>query len=407
MKGDVYETREMGTVTREDKDSRRSAPAPRAGGWWNLGPDRSRGTRWRFAGWVALLVFFLGCSGQALAEKLPDDRPLAPDQLAKLMEASKVSYRIGKPPEGVTPDEIVEKLWPLGKAQSYPWVEKQGDGGSRLVAYPFTEADVETLAQVEPLFEKSKFEEAKKRYEAIAASSPKNYLAISSIGDCHYLRGEYEAAAPHFERALALNPYHHVNYLKLGNALVRLGRRDEALDTFLRGLVARPRQKSILGQLAHFSASLGVRIEESQFQPRAYAEPSAEGIDVYLQPEADWYWLTYAMCKAVWLGEGDYRAARLKRNESKTAHEQTDIEELDCLKSLIVGYRVASTDGTASPDPLLDRRSRILDAGMLEEFVIYELFSRVAPDVTLLLPQGADGVDLRKFIETFVVVKER
>lgn len=352
---------------------------------------------------VALLT--LGFAPHALAQEIPTDRPLAPDELFKLMENSEVTYTIGELPADATPERIVDILWPTHRGLSIPWIEQDETGRRSLVAYPFTDEDIEALGKVEPLFKERKFAKARKRYEAIAASHPKNYLAVSSIGDCHYLSEDHEAALPYYERALEMNPYHYVNYLKLGNTLAKLGRWEAALDTFVRGLVVRPRQEVILNQIRYFSKGLGVRVEDGRFLPRAYAERSEGGIAVHFDPDDGWPWLTWVQCKAVWLGEGEYRAARLEDPTANESYQPTSTEEFDCLRTLVVGYGIAREEREFPPDPMLDRLSRIAEEGLLQEFVVYELFSRISPDIALLIPLETHGLELRKYLEKFVVVK--
>ncbi len=112
--------------------------------------------------------------------------------------------------------------------------------------------------------------------------------------------------------------------------------------------------------------------------------------------------MAYGLCKGIWMGEPAHRSERVDGTE----HRWTSIEERQCLASLLESYSGNREYGTVPPDPTMDRLMDIVRDHMLDAYVIYELGSRVYPDIVLLMPEDSRDL-IFDYVNSYVVTKRR
>jgi len=188
--------------------------------------------------------------------------------------------------------------------------------------------------------------------------------------------------------------------LELARTRIRAGEYADARETLIDGLVRRPRNDALLGLLRLEADRLGVRVEDPRFVPLAAVGRDGEVVAVYFDPScAGAQWMTYAVCKAVWLGEADYRR---RRGRVEQWH-WSSVEERDCLDSLVGAYRTEQAKDGASPEPQLERLSRIVVDEMLDDFVLWEIATRMVPGATVGVGP-IERASLREFVTRHVVL---
>src|SRR5439155_26002082 len=84
-------------------------------------------------------------------------------------------------------------------------------------------------------------------------------------------------------------------------------------------------------------------------------------------------------------------------------HQWSTSEESECLAALVIGYEQGREDGKIPQNATIERIKTILDDGMLSEFVYYQIYARISPDVALLLPPS-ERSKLKDFVAKYVFV---
>ncbi|WP_342381207.1 tetratricopeptide repeat protein [Myxococcus stipitatus] len=312
----------------------------------------------------------------------------------KRMEASAVAYRVegrDSPPGG-----WADQLWPQRvSARDAPRV-KEENGERVVVDWPGNPPAVNALLdEAEPHFEARRYAQAAKLYEQATNTCPDCYLAWNFRGDAALFSGDAATALEHYRRAIQVNPNDHRSWFFQGNALARLGRFKEALDSWAWCLVLNPRY-GVIRDMFRNNAGLGIAVLGEAIVPRGYAEREGEGISVQFDPDHDPSWLAFANCKALWLGEPSHR----QEMTGSVDERFSTLEEVECLGSALVvhGGRKDKAGSEHSSDPSLERLTAITQDGMLTEAVLFEVGTRIHPQIVLTLDD-----DVRQRLKAYVL----
>ncbi len=349
---------------------------------------------------LAVLMVFGGWSRISAAEA---QRPgyLSPPELYKVAEDSENTYTILTADESVDVDvaEFADLFWPsAGDTPRYPWIEAE-NGSRNLSSYELGESCLEALSDAEPFFKDKQYEKALTLYLKAVQESPDCYVAYLGVGDGHYFQEQFEQALPWYDKAIALNPYDFIGHFYRANTLLRLRRYDEARETYVQALAIRPHRESVLKVAKARQEDLGVQVVDEPFQPKAFARKEGDGIAIYVSPESPAYWLTYGLCKAIWIGEPSHREERTGRQE----HVWSLTEERQCLKSMLESYYALREDGTIDSDPFAERLLSLFERELVDGFVLYEIAYRLYPHAMLLLPEEMFS-DVVEYVNAEVLV---
>ncbi|NVJ27947.1 tetratricopeptide repeat protein [Myxococcus sp. AM011] len=340
---------------------------------------------------LVLLCFVLVAGCASTGKPVPTPAPeveseapskppfLNPAEIVKRLEASQVSYNIeGKdsPPGG-----WADQLWPQRVApREAPRVVKE-NGELVILDWPENPKARALLDAAEPHFQAKRYEEAAKLYEQATKVCPDCYLAWNFRGDAAYFAGDGATALEHYKIATRINPNDHRSWFFLGNAYARLGRFDEALDSWAWCLVLNPRYP-IIRQFFRTNSGLGLVVREDAIVPRGYAERAGQGVTIQFDPDHDPAWLAFANCKGLWLGEPSHR----EEMTGTMKEHYTTVEEMECLGSALIVHASQKHEGAVErSDPTLDRLAAITDDGMLMQAVLFEVGARIHPQVVLTL----------------------
>jgi tetratricopeptide (TPR) repeat protein len=350
------------------------------------------------------LMLILTLAPTVAAAKRP--RPTSPQPMSspadiiKRMEASKTQYLVRplNKLEDVPASEFAAKLWPArGQATELPFLVKQADGGVDVVRYRVSEEAVKALSEADAFYQKKDYASAETAYLDVTNRFPDWYRAHLYLADVYFERGDNLKALAGYREAIRLNPYDYVGFLFEGHALAKLGRTDEAIEAWVRALSLRAYQETTLKIAAQFANQLGITPHAERFQPKAFVRREGDTVVLYVDPDAV-HWLSWAGCKAVWLGEPDYRKARGVSGDDLWSSTEDD----ECLAHLLIMYGDERKQGKTPAEPALDRLLGLFDDHMLDDFVLYEFGSRISPDA-LLLTSGADQIPA--FVRKYVLPK--
>ena len=352
-----------------------------------------------------LLSLLLGCASRganAVKDAAPSHPPfLSPGEMLERMEASSVKYEVRE--KDSPPGGWAEQLWPQRvEPLLYPRVVEKD--GVRTLAPPYDEPEAQRLLdEAEPHYQANRYAEAAALYARATEVCPRCSNAWLFRGDAALFAQQPEEALGYYRKATALNPDDYRGHFFQGHTLARLGRRAEAREAFASALVLNPRLPTLRKLLA-MNPQFGLAITPDVVAPRGFAERTATGVEVAYDGNHSPAWLAFATCKGLWLGEP---AHRVEMTGSESGMHFTSTEELECLRAALIGYEIAKqkqgTDADAR-DEGLERLGVIAEAGMADALILFELATRVHPQMTLTL-NDATRARLRAYVLQYVLVE--
>jgi tetratricopeptide (TPR) repeat protein len=327
---------------------------------------------------------------------------LTPAEIIKLVSDSKVHYTVKSATSGE--GELADPLSTLfpQAAQHIPLpMITEGEHGQRFIdEYQFDSSALKLIEEAEPLFDKEKYEQARKLYLQAIAQSPNCYLAYSHVGDTYLFSNDPDSALVYYDKAIALNSNDYQLFFYKGHALVKAGRMKEARDAYIQALTLNPRHENTYKHLRTFRDELKITLHDELFHPLAVAKRDGESILIAYDLSGGAEWLVYGMAKGMWLGEGAHRKALTGVEEREP---WSSIEETECIGALLAAYLTGLDQGKTKRNAELDRLVAIAKNGFLSELLVYEFGSRVFPDVVVLQPDKFRQ-SMAEFIGKYVVV---
>lgn len=249
------------------------------------------------------------------------------------------------------------------------------------------------LDQAEVLFKRKRYGEAKRIAEQALKVDPGYYITWLYLGDCEHFAGNPAAALELYRKAAELNPADSRVHFFQASAQVRLGDLAAARKGLAKALALHPRRPAIL-ERTRKDARLDFTVADF-FLPRVQlTKKSDQEISLRVEPDAP-HWLGYGLCKAAWIMEPEHRGT--------PQHRFTSREERECLGVVVDAYQASREAKQVSEDEGLEILSRVASEGQLDFFVLYELASRVAPQITLRLTEP-ELEELAGFIDRYLFV---
>ena len=331
-----------------------------------------------------------------------DPQTPEPKEFIAIMEQSPREYAVDSidHPPAQWAQQNAMLAWP-GSEQPLGIIKREPrkGGGWSIVAWT-RPAEVEQMLEVaEPLFEAKRFKEAEAEYAKLLARFPAEYPVQLHWGDAALMDGRPAVALPRYEAATKMNPVDFHSWWYRGDALAALKRPKEAVPFWTRALALQPRNQELRAGLELNLKSAGLMLAPPVVLPRARVTLEGDKTRITVEPSAAW--LAWAMCKAVWASEPDFRERMTGRRE----HTFTMLEERQCLVNLAAAY--ATRDKKKDLED--ETAQRVLDvakAKMLDGLIVFELASRVMAEVTATTDEAGLAA-LETYLKKFVLVPAR
>jgi cytochrome c-type biogenesis protein CcmH/NrfG len=93
--------------------------------------------------------------------------------------------------------------------------------------------------RAEELFGENQIDAAIKEYKQAIAMQPNHARAYMGLGDCYYVKKDYDSAITYFEKSLSIKP-EAFTYRYLGDAFLNKGELDRAIDAYQKSVDANP-----------------------------------------------------------------------------------------------------------------------------------------------------------------------
>ena len=111
------------------------------------------------------------------------------------------------------------------------------------------------------------------------------------------------------------------------------------------------------------------------------------------------YWGAYGLAKAIWLGEPDFRKEMIGRSELSWNNR----EEIQAIGFMLGNYVDGREKGEYKLDLDMERLKTIALEGYINEFVFYEMGSRIDPYIALQIPE-AQRLRLHEYVTRYVLM---
>jgi tetratricopeptide (TPR) repeat protein len=323
-------------------------------------------------------------------------------EMVELMKKSSTHYVVteagGKECSDVAIAEFPGLMWPAkgGEIPTPTWAV-DADGGSFVRPYQQSDAARTLFKQGEERFLESKYDEAIVFYRKALSISPHDYLALLALGDCAFRQGFLTDALELYQRAEAEDPADSRSYFFQATIFTAQGQVERALDAYADALVRSPRRVTLHQGIQARSKQLGVTIADERFHPLTLARRKGDTIQICIASPTP-HWIAYGLCKAIWLGEPDHRRALSGSTELRF----DSTAEWECLANLLARYRAERKAGETPPEPELERLDAVVEANMSDEFILFELATRVVPQAALLVSSDTRR-RLKAYVRRFVL----
>jgi tetratricopeptide (TPR) repeat protein len=321
--------------------------------------------------WILLLVLFLPYWGLAQVQLS------TPLEILSFMEASGTKYEI---------EQLFGKLPPRsGPVLDHGVFIETRAGKSHEIYYSdlFSCAEEEAFLQAQKLFnrEKPDYRKIRKLYQKILKTSPNNAQIFTLLGQTHLEQKEYSAARSWFEQALELNGVDYLAKWQLGELSWQQGDTAKAMDWLIQAHLLNRNHPRLIQRLRQLCQAQGFDYRgDWLFDPKYRLSQDSTGRVIIA---ADGVWLTYALYKAVWTYEPDYRF--IKENQAVTDYLfQQEMEA--ALGTYLTYQQLRSQDQRQYP--ALHAFEKALDANMVEEYVMYEILMVERPELAYYLTEG-------------------
>jgi len=275
------------------------------------------------------------------------------------------------------------------------------------------------LAEGEELFDKQQYAEAAVRYRKMIELDANDTIAHLLYGDVFFFGDrDYAAAAAEYRKALDIDAANSTAYFFSANALMRLDRADEARAAVVSALSYNPVYENLYKVLDTDPATFGLRpMARHRFNPpRGYlGKPDGKSITIYGGDNAEW--LTYAICKAVLRNEpaarqevlGDVREVEASFEEERTcvaAYIDGNLNSTRATLEKAAGRKpVSDTDVRKASPPLVRHLLDVLDAGLFDGYVAFEILGQRCPIAAPMYPEELHQ-EVEKYVAKYVVVKK-
>lgn len=330
---------------------------------------------------------------------------LSMSEIFKIMNDSKVSYNIlsaDQLPDTLKNRKFSEIFFPqMISYPAYPKVVVNEDKSILVTEWQFDKEANQIMEEGEKYFGEKDYNHAMEKYSQAFNMDSTLYTAQLYIGDCYLNLGLFQEALESYKKANSINPNDYRTLFFQSTAYNQLGMFDQATEKYREALVLKPRHKNILMAANAYGMILGITVKDMTFEPKSLTFKKDGKINIYTPENDNMSWLGYSFVKALWLGEDQIPGLK---EEGNTSYWSTTIEKQAVLL-LLDGYEKSREQADFKQNEYIEDLLKITKEGLLNEFIIYEIGSKIDPTLTLRLPESTRE-SIKKYITNYVLVSK-
>lgn len=313
-----------------------------------------------------------------------------PEEILKILEESSISY-------GVEIDEEVEPIETKPEQILPGFYMLHTDGKARFGRYELSDEALELYGKAEEFFAAKEFDKAITGYHAVLKKQPDYSSALTMIGDAYFKMEKFDSAQYYLRKAIDLNFIDYQAHWFLSSTELRLGNTAEGLRELTIAHILNPGHELLRTSLKAKRKQHGNAWKEWSFAPRyELNDKSLEEVEVQCAPG----WMMYSLTQALWKFEENYTEGM--DIEDRESLQAASLREKEATLMFFFEY-LTRKDGaergegseeelnTEAADAVGEKLATIIDEGLLDAFVFYEIIGRENPLVFSMISAESAG----------------
>lgn len=225
-------------------------------------------------------------------------------------------------------------------------------------------------------FQNKELTEARETYQKIYKIMPEYSKMTTYIGQTYEYQKKFDLAKSLYQKSIENNYIDYMAHWFLGRLLFKSGKIKEGIKELSIAHILNRNHKYIFAELKEALLYDGLLLEDWTFNPQIELEQvSEQKVIIKYQTQ----WLGYALVKACWAFEPDY-----KKSMGVEDGIFSSLEEKEALASLYVGV---AKDKKILKKPTFNTLKNALENKSLDQYILYEVMFAQHPIIALQLPQ--------------------
>jgi len=293
-----------------------------------------------------------------------------PSEILKIMEESEISYEF---------DVLKQKIEAPDRSNNLvynDYYHKTDSSGFTTVSYKPSDKVKDYLEKAETYFRADDNAKARELYLKALELDTSYFKLMTFVAQTYEREKNYEEAINWYKKTIKKNYIDYMAHWFISDIYLKTGNKKEALREITIASVLNRNNPRIKKAFDNIYNECRLKNEEWTFVPQYNLTKSKDNkVTIYFSE----YWMGYAITKAVWKYEPDYRT-----NMGETDSTISILEEKEALVSLMIG--LSNTKKAFRQFPEFKALKEAFENKFVEEFILYEIILPEYPYVALQIP---------------------
>jgi len=314
---------------------------------------------------ITCFAIVFTCSSSLWGQKIH-----SPAEIFSIMEKSPVSYSLGTLKEEILAPDRSENL-------NYNDFYREKDGDAIISKKYHLNEEVEAdFEKAEKYFQNNEPALARGMYQQALSKDSTCYKAITYIGQTYEMEKNHLKALEWYQKAIDKNYIDYMSHWFIADVYSILGEKDKAVEEITIAWILNRNNPRIQKAVKQIYDLKKIKNPTWTFTPQIKIDSVGENkVNIEFQTE----WMGYAMVKAIWLYEPDYRESMgFKEGTLNTLQEK---EAIVCLLSGLKKKQLKK-------HPELKMLRKALDEKMIDEYIFFEIYLPEYPFIASQLTEN-------------------
>lgn len=288
----------------------------------------------------------------------------SPSEILKIMEASPFSYNVNVLKKEIKPKQNA------GDIISNTFYLAQTEKGPTVKTYSLSDAENTIFDKAENFFIDKQYDSALVCYNKLITMSPNVSTFHAYAAQIYSLKKDNKNSEAEYKKAVEVNPFDYMAHWFLADLYYDMDKKDEAMEEITYAIMLNRNHPSIAKSFTKIFKAAEHKSSLWDFTPQyELTKTGVNQVDIYISGN----WVGYAMAKALWEYEPDYKV-NFRKKYNKSVEETEIFEEKECLINELIGLK--NSDANVKDDEQLKTLS---DAANDEKFEMFFLFEYLLP----------------------------